>query len=435
MILSGPAPANETARIGAADADTGLTTMDGVTPMTAVPATTLHEHAPASAIAGLPTASPAPPPSLPVRAALSPAHAASPSPRPREPGVYFGLPEAEHHADPSLGSTDLKRLLRSTMDYWWGSCMNPRREPEAGDTPAKRQGRALHKLVLEGRAALHKAYIAEPQPEDWPDALRTQDDMREFLKSRGDKVSGTKPELAKRIKAVAPEIVLWDDVLAHFAAMIERDGLQVLKPDAFAEVEVAGHMVALNRHLANAFKDGVAEVSVFWRDADGVPCKARFDYLKPRTIADLKKCENKGEHPFPTACRLALRSYGYDMQVAHYLEGGYPALLALAREGRIFGDCPLPAGFVDRMAAAEDMLWTFVFHQTSGAPVTYGMEIETGSPVLAKARADVAAMKRRWLDCMERFGTDEWVSEDPIHRLSVEEMPYEWRVAAELEAA
>src|SRR4051812_1115105 len=30
--------------------------------------------------------------------------------KPRAPGVYFGLSSDEYHADPSLGSTDLKRL-------------------------------------------------------------------------------------------------------------------------------------------------------------------------------------------------------------------------------------------------------------------------------------------------------------------------------------
>jgi hypothetical protein len=379
----------------------------------------------------------APLPTKPAAAGIGAGNgAAAPMPVPREPGVYFGLSERDYHADPSLGSTDLKRLLRSTMDYWWQSWMNPTRHPEATDTPAKRQGRALHKLVLEGRAALHKAFIPEPQPEDWPNALRTMDDLKAVLREKGEKLAGTKEELARRVKAVAPEAIIWDDVLALFAATVERDRLQVLKPDVFAEVEIAGHMIALNPHLANAFKGGVPEVSVFWRDPDlGIPLKARFDYLKPRTIPDLKKCENKGEHPFPVACRLALRSYGYDIQVAHYLEGGYPAFLALAREGRVFGDCPLPDGFAGRMAAPQDMTFTFVFHQTSGAPVTYGMEIETGSLVLAKARRDVAAMKRRWLDCVGRFGTEEWVSEEPIHRLTVEEMPYEWRVAAELEEA
>lgn len=356
-------------------------------------------------------------------------------PTPREPGIYFGLPEAEYHADPSLGSTDLKRLLRSPTDYWWGSWMNPRRIPEAGDTPAKKQGRALHKLVLEGRAAFHKAYVPEPQPADWPEALRTMDDLKAVLREKGEKLAGSKEELVKRVKAVAPEAVVWDDVLATFMAGVVRDGFTVLKPEVFTEVEVAGHMVAMNPHLANAFKDGVSEVSVFWRDADGMALKCRFDYLKPRTIPDLKKCENRGEQPFEDACLNALRSYAYDMQVAHYLEAGYPAFLELARQGRIFGACPLPKGFERRMAKAEDMTMTLVFHQTSGAPVTHGLEIETGSAVLAWARREVALAKARYRDCMGRFGTDMWVSEAPIRRLSVEELPYRYRVAAELEAA
>jgi hypothetical protein len=42
---------------------------------------------------------------------LHKAPAAEASATPREPGVYFGLPSADYHADPSLGSSDIKRLL------------------------------------------------------------------------------------------------------------------------------------------------------------------------------------------------------------------------------------------------------------------------------------------------------------------------------------
>ena len=47
--------------------------------------------------------------------------------KPREPGVYFNLPAADYHADPSLGSSDLKRLLQAPAVYWWHSHMNPER--------------------------------------------------------------------------------------------------------------------------------------------------------------------------------------------------------------------------------------------------------------------------------------------------------------------
>src|SRR5690242_14130853 len=45
--------------------------------------------------------------------------------KPHAPGIVFGMPAEEYHRDPSLGSTDLKRLLRSPSDYWWESHLNP----------------------------------------------------------------------------------------------------------------------------------------------------------------------------------------------------------------------------------------------------------------------------------------------------------------------
>src|SRR5262245_29067159 len=80
--------------------------------------------------------------------APSPEPEPQPALKPLAPGVYFGLPAAEYHADPSLGSTDLKRLLQAPAVYWWHSHMNPDRPPSP-DSPAKQKGRALHKLVLE----------------------------------------------------------------------------------------------------------------------------------------------------------------------------------------------------------------------------------------------------------------------------------------------
>ena len=48
-----------------------------------------------------------------------------------EDGVYFGLPEAEHHADPALGSSSIKALLQAPEEYWGSSHLNPmREEPE-----------------------------------------------------------------------------------------------------------------------------------------------------------------------------------------------------------------------------------------------------------------------------------------------------------------
>ena len=235
-------------------------------------------------------------------------------------------------------------------------------------------------------------------------------------------MSGTKAELAKRIKAKDPKAIIFDDILATFRAMVERDGLEVLKPDAMREVREAAASIGRNPHLARAFSGGVSEVSVFWRDEDGMPCKSRFDYLKPRTIVDLKKIANARERPFPVAMRLAIAEYRYDISARHYLDG-YAYLHDFAAEGRVFGDCPLRPDWGERIAAPEDMRWTWVFHQTDGAPVTEGLELLPGSPALNRAAREILAAKRTWLAYMEKYGTAPWVSDAPIATLTEAELP------------
>src|SRR5215831_8951386 len=182
----------------------------------------------------------------------SPQVASEPSLKPREPGVYFGLPSADYHADPSLGSSDLKRLLQAPAVYWWHSHMNPERPPSP-DSAAKQKGRALHKLVLEGEEAFAAAFATEPQPEAHPGCLVTLDDLKAKCRELGEAVSGTKAELVKRIKAKDANAIILDEILATFRVMADRDGIEVLKRDAMREVRQAAASITLNPHLARAF--------------------------------------------------------------------------------------------------------------------------------------------------------------------------------------
>jgi PDDEXK-like domain of unknown function (DUF3799)/SAP domain len=238
----------------------------------------------------------------------------------RQPGIYFGLSREEYHADPSLGSSDIKRLIQAPAVYWWHSWMNADRPPSP-DSPAKQKGRALHKLVLEGEAAFAQAFVEEPQPSGHPGCLVSLDDLKAKCRDLGEPVSGTKAELAKRIKAKDGNVIIFDDILALFRSMVERDALEVLKPDAMREVRQAAASITLNPHLACAFQGGIPEVSVFWVDEYGIPCKCRLDWLKPRTIVDIKKCANVRERPFDIAVMLAIAEYRYDISARHYLDG------------------------------------------------------------------------------------------------------------------
>jgi hypothetical protein len=190
-------------------------------------------------------------------------------------------------------------------------------------------------------------------------------------------------------------------------------------------------IITLDPHLARAFQGGVGEVSVFWEEG-GIPLKARFDYLKPRTVVDLKRFSNQRERPVDVAIRLAIAEYRYDVQARHCCDG-YAALYELAAQGRIFGDCPLNKGWHERIVAPPDLRWTWVFHLADGAPVSKGRDLSPHSPVLIKAARDVAQAKASYRECLERFGTEPWVDEEPVREFTEGELA-SWLRMEEVEA-
>jgi hypothetical protein len=159
---------------------------------------------------------------------------------------------------------------------------------------------------------------------------------------------------------------------------------------------------------------------VFWEE-DGVPLKARLDYLKPRCVVDLKGFANQRERPVDVAIRLAIAEYRYDIQARHYCDG-YAALHRLAASGAVFGDCPLHKGWHRRIVEPADVRWTWVFHQTDGAPVSKGRELCPSSPVLSRATREVALAKASYRACLEQFGSDPWTDRELVREFTEEEL-------------
>ena len=336
--------------------------------------------------------------------------------KPREPGVYFNLPAEDYHADPSLGSTDIKHLRRSVADYWWRSWMNPLQE-ESKDTDATLFGSALHKLVLEGREAFEEAYAVRPDKEDFEGLLDTAADLRAFLKDSGQIVSGTKPELIERARTVENHPPIWELLMEEFEA--EAEGKIILAQRVYHEVLVGAQMVVKNPSLRKSFVGGIPEVSIFWVEGD-VPCKARIDYLKPRAVVDLKSFSNSMGKPFDRAALHSIWNYGYHISCAHYLRGR-AHFARFVRDGQVFGAADPDT--IARIAAAKEWTFLFVFYASDGAPASkgYQMNIGTSAHEIAEAEIDHALMTYR--EALEKWGTDQWVIDEPIHKIDNEEVP------------
>lgn len=329
------------------------------------------------------------------------------------PGIYFDMPEDIYHADPALGSSDVRKMRRSGPDYWWSSWMNPNRPPDSGDTPAKLRGRAIHKVVLEGQPAFDRLYS------------RRRDDVADA--TSGDKSAVTK---AEKLRAAS-------------------EGKDLLHGDDWDRAVITGAMIRKNPHLATAFDDsGRSEVSVFWEReilvpvlaADGnipidgkpamikVPCKARFDKLRPRAIGDLKSITNMRGRDFVVACRNAISDYRYDIQAAHYLEGR-AQVSALVKAGAMFERDGKPAlpdrhEFCANVAKAKTFAFVIVFFQAEDAPITWGAILSPANPMIEVANRHREEALQRYADFMQRFGPNEmWLLAEPLAELDISEMP------------
>lgn len=290
------------------------------------------------------------------------------------PGIYFGMSNEDYHADSALGSSSIKMLRQSPFDWWYQSPLNPRR-PKKKETDPLVLGSAYHTMVLEGPEAFARGYMRRP-----------------------DDADDAKPsEKAATTKA------------ANAAA--EAKGKESLHGDDYDRVLVAADMIHQHPDLATAFKNGIAEVSVFFEFA-GIKQKVRIDYLKLGGFGDLKSIANERRRPMNWACPRAIEDYRIDMSLAHYTRGR-SLMPAMITDGMVYGDHD--ATWLKKLAAKEenDYAAQLVFIQKSGAPLVWSKWYSPENPRLVTALIHVDEGLHSYKAALERFGTDHvWV--DPV---------------------
>lgn len=299
-----------------------------------------------------------------------------------EDGVYFDLHPRVYHADPALGSGDTKLLAVSPADYWFNSRLNPAwKEKE----PSYEMifGQALHCYVLEG-----------------PD---------EYAARYGSYLGDTRTKEGKQ----------------------ERDAIKAAKKipldyNTHSHLSMVATAVRANPFLADAFRNGRGEVSIFWT-RDGVRKKARLDYLKRRAIIDLKSIRLRDTIDFRRACRARFASSRMDVQAAHYAEGRRQmARLMSAGKYEFCSADPTDAEREWALSVAKEDVWAFVFVfvQADEAPLTYAFSLSPDNPIFDVGRAEIERADNNYRACLEKYGLDTpWLPADPIEELAIEDLP------------
>lgn len=295
------------------------------------------------------------------------------------PGVYFGMPEDEYHADPSLGSTDMKRLLSNPADYWFCSSLNPiKLTSDEEDSLAKLRGHAYHKMVHEGRTTFEACYgVCE-----FPGNIKAGIEERKAL------------ALANRLPLRRAD---WD------------------------RIQLAGGIIRAEPELSESFSGGFAEVSVFWIDSRGIPKKARIDRLKHRASVDLKTIAPRTEIEFERACWNRLAELRYDLQVEHYNEGR-AMLRAFLSTGAVHGDHD--ADLIKSIASERRWASVIVFLKTTNAPLVFGTKFSPENPILKYARDHLTLAEDNYLAYRERFGLcTPWTQHKPLEEADMDNLP------------
>ncbi len=322
--------------------------------------------------------------------------------QPREPGIYYFMTNEDYHADPALGSTDIRAFMKGPARYWRTSWMNPNadlyRRPETESTIV---GTGIHSYLLDGASKFTDLYMR--RPDDAPGA------------SPSDKSAVTKA--AKKN-------------LLSYQTLLHGDDWRIIMD--------AGKTITEHPDLKDVFDGGDHEVSVFWINDLGIRCKCRFDILKPAGIGDLKSIANQHRDRLDIAAKWAIKRYRYDIQAAHYMEGRRQ-MPKLFKAGKAFvctgdggaaitelsearGSMALILDRLQEVVACRQFAFQFIFISKE-SPEAWGCTLSPRNPIISHAQDQLQNTFQEFCNALELYGTKPWPETWRLSELAMEEMP------------
>ena len=318
-------------------------------------------------------------------------------------GIYITMPEDQYHAVEALGSTSIKALFDDPVEFQY----NKLHAEEETESQAKLLGSAIHKRLLEGRAAFDKTYYCKLDPTGWIEdgALVTVEDLKAWCRANGLNVSGKKADLIERVREADPnQLILEDIVNEHAEANADKI---MLTSKQWDRCDAASEWCQMDELLGpfmtdGAFTLGLNEVSVF-SEIEGVPVKARYDVLAQHMILDLKSFQPFLNRDPIMAIPYHIKKMNYLLQAGHYLNM-WDEAKKLWQAGQVFG--AYPDGFFDKAFDRDRPTWVWCFVKTVGAPQPYVRGFSHESMAMSHARQNAREAILFYRQQVEKHGLD-----------------------------
>lgn len=343
-------------------------------------------------------------------------------------GVFFGLPNEAYQADRALGSSDLKECLLRVVQWHgrkrnsvWMEHLKPKGKDADVESIHTAFGSALHCAVLEPDA-FDERYMIEPETPDWP---KTIEEIRRAVQRSGnghflpDKPINHSAHVAAARAANVKTASDWADELRLMAA----GRIQI---SAKWKFELLTLQRVIERHSVAGkwVRGGRSEVSVFWTDEHGHRYKCRFDYLRIRTVCDIKTYGiKKGSTPVESFLK-AVADFAYDFSASVYMDARVNVLPRLVEVGAIFevmgaeevdGEwlvnfdeaSPEDVAFMDKVAAYKEPVWAWLAAAKFGIPEVDIVEFPNDLMAWRSAEVQVEMAKQNYRDMRAKFGDDD----------------------------
>lgn len=241
-----------------------------------------------------------------------------------KPGIYADISNADYHGGEGVSNSMLS-VLREKSPLHLKAQRDAANDNRPEPTAAQRIGTAFHMLVLEPELFDESYVLPLVLPDD---ALSTADDLKAALKDAGEKVSGTKPELIERLKAVRPDAKIADELKHQYA--VSNAGRTIISIQERDQLYAMRDAVMANP-AANSILTGckyVTEHSVYARDPEtGETRRVRPDLWRfDGIVSDLKTTDDAS----PEGFARSIAKWGYDVQHPYYLD---TLNLAIEQEG------------------------------------------------------------------------------------------------------
>ena len=149
----------------------------------------------------------------------------------------------------------------------------------------------------------------------------------------------------------------------------------------------------------------------------GLWFKARFDYLKPAAIVDLKTFTNIQNKPIDLALHNAMAAMKYHIQAVHYTRAARKAAEFAAKNITTtysvhrFGPDP---EFLTKIAASVSHEFFLVFQKKGGAPLARGKKFRADRRMFEAGEASIAQAIELFKHYSATYGTDIWVDASDI---------------------